>query len=136
MIESFKEITAAEVKDTADLDRLLQEKVGVSFLDCAKALEASLQDRAAELAPDFPNIAPNGDYSVLIEDQEAITTFLRDVAAKAENWHWEMMEIKSEKDQLLEMVFFNTAVDDGDFLKGFVFLGLSGKIRHAFAQVR
>ena len=87
------------------------------------------------MAAEMTTLAPNGEYDKLMEEPEAILEFLRREAAKPENWVLEFVEVRKEKDQLMELVFFNKAVDDGDSLKGFVFVGLSGKIRHAFPQV-
>jgi len=100
-----------------------------------RALSDSLLERIEELAEELMNIAPYGDYSKLMEEKDGITKFLQDEASKPENWKIQFIEAKKEKDQLIEFVFFNKSVDDGDILKGFVFVGLSGKIRHAFAQV-
>lgn len=135
MVESFKEIPFAEAKGEEAIDALLKEKLGTSIAECAGALCDSLRNRAEEVAEEMTSLAPNGDYEKLMEDPEAIIKFLREEASKPENWSLEFLEVKNEKAQLMEMVFSNKAVDDGDSLKGFVFVGLSGKIRHAFTQV-
>ena len=135
MVESFKEILAGEYKEIEELDKVFQEKLNLSFADCTQALCDSLKQRAEELTEDLPSVAPYGDYGKLTEDPAVITKFLQDEASKPENWKIEFVEVKKANDQLMEMVFSNKAIDDGDVLKGFVFVGLSGKIRHAFAQV-
>ena len=135
MVESFKEIPFAEAKGEEEIDKLLQEKLGISLAECATALCDSLRERAEEVAEEMTSLAPNGDYEKLMEEPEAIIKFLREEATKPECWALEFLETKKEKSQLMELVFANKAVDDGDSLKGFVFIGLSGKIRHAFTQV-
>ncbi len=135
MVESFKEIPFDEAKGAEDIDKLLQQHLNVSLAQCGEALSASLQERAEEFAGELTSVAPHGDYGKLMENPEDIAKFLREDAAKPERWSLEFLEYKKEKDQLIELVFSNTAVDDGDNLKGFVFIGLSGKIRHAFPQV-
>lgn len=135
MIESFKEIFSEEHKEIGDLDKIMQEKLGIGFSACAQALCESLQQRAEEVTEDVISMAPYGDYDKLTEDPEVISKFLREEASKPENWKIQMVEVKKNDDQLMELVFDNIAVDDGDILKGFVFVGLSGKIRHAFAQI-
>jgi hypothetical protein len=135
MVENFKEISFEECKEPEDFDKILREKLGIGFTECSQALCESLQDRAQEVAEDLPSMAPYGDYGKLSEDPEVITKFLRDEASKPENWKIEFIEVRKANDQLMELIFVNKAVDDGDVLKGFVFIGLSGKIRHAFAQV-
>jgi hypothetical protein len=136
MLDSFKDFSFGETKTVEDVDKLLQEKLGVSLQQCQEALSNALLLRAEEVVPDLPSVAPYGDYGKLMEDPETILTFLQQEAFKEENWSCEFAEIRNkEKDQLMELVFYNKAVDDGDILKGYVFVGLSGKIRHAFAQV-
>lgn len=135
MAESFKDIAFGEAKKSEEIDKLLQEHLNISLKDCAEALSNSLQKRAEEMASELTSLAPYGDYGKLTEDSEVITKFLREEATKLENWVIEFLEVKKDTDQLMELVFHNKAVDDGDILKGFVFVGLSGKIRHAFPQV-
>ncbi len=135
MVESFKDLLPEEAKTPEEIDKVLQEKLGIGLSEMSKALSDSVLERAEEFAEELMNIAPYGDYSKLTEDPEVIIKFLKEEASKPENWKIQFIEAKKEKDQLIEFVFFNKAVDDGDILKGFVFVGLSGKIRHAFAQV-
>jgi hypothetical protein len=137
MAESFKEmlVSMREIKEEEKIDSTLREKIGIGFSECAQALSDSLIKRIDEVVGDLPSLAPNGDYSKLVEDKEVMAKFLLEEASKPEHWKFEIMSIRKEGDQLLEVMFLNNAVDDGDILKGFVFLGLSGKIRHAFAQV-
>ncbi len=135
MVESFKEIPFDEAKGVEDIDKLLQQHLNISVRECAEALSAALKERAEEFVEELTTVAPYGAYDKLMEDPEAIATFLREDASKPENWTLEFLEYKKEKDQLIELIFSNEAVDDGDNLKGFVFVGLSGKIRHAFPQV-
>jgi hypothetical protein len=136
-MENFKEVFEEfrKTKEPEDLDRILKEKLGIGFAECQQALCDSLQERAEEMSQDMTTMAPHGDYGKLMEDAESIAKFLREEASKPEHWKIEFIELRKESDQLMEMIFFNKAVDDGDLLKGFVFVGLSGKIRHAFAQV-
>ena len=135
MIEKFTDIPFDDSKNIEDVDQLLRDKLGIGFSECHEALCSSLKERTAELVEDVMSIAPNGDYGKLLEDKGEMIKFLQEEAAKPENWKIQFVEVKKEKDKLMELVFFNTAVDDGDSLKGFVFVGLSGKIRHAFVQM-
>jgi hypothetical protein len=135
MPDSFKDIPFGEAKESEEIDKLLQEHLKIGLTECAEALSKALLERAEELAPELTSLAPYGDYDKLTEDTDTIIKFLKEEATKTENWKIEFLEVKKEKDQLMELVFFNKSVDDGDILKGFVFLGLSGKIRHAFPQV-
>jgi len=136
MEENFEKVLSSKEGDGMEaVDKLLQEHLHISLAECTQALSNSLAERAEELLPDLFNLAPYGDYEKFTEDEVIILQFLKEEAVKPENWELQFMEVKKKDDQLLEMIFFNKAVDDGDILKGFVFLGLSGVIRHAFTQV-
>jgi hypothetical protein len=124
-----------ESKTIQDMDNSLREITGTGYAECATALTASLKERVDEILEDLVYVSPHGDYSKVMEDKDLIRAFLLDDAAKDENWELQFLEIRKESDSLMELVFFNKAVDDGDTLKGFVFLGFSGKIRHCFPQV-
>lgn len=122
-------------KKTEDIDDILRKHLTIGFAECAEALSKFLLERGEECLEDMFNLAPYGDYAQLTEDKEVMLKFLQEEAIKPENWIIQLVEIKKKGDQLIEILFFNKAVDDGDILKGFVFVGASGKIRHAFAQV-
>ena len=134
-MEDMKDLVSDDIKTPEDLDKVLQERLGISLQEMTHALTDSLRQRAEEVAEDCFSVAPYGDYSKMIEDPEGVAKFFRDEAAKPEHWKLEFFEMKKKGDQLIEFIFNNTAVDDGDILKGFVFVGLSGTIRHAFCQV-
>jgi len=135
MVDKLSDIPLKDTKTSEEMDKVLREHLGIGFSECAEALSASVAERAGELAEEMINLAPYGDYDKVMEDKGLILSFLREEATKVENWAIEFIEVRKATDQLMELVFFNKAVDDGDILKGFVFVGLSGKIRHAFAQV-
>lgn len=134
MIESFKELTFEGCKTDEDIETRLQEKLGLSLKACQEALSNYLLINAAEVVPDLPSVAPYGDYDKLMEDPEQIQLFLENEAYKPENWNIVFFYARKEQDKLAEFVFYNKAVDEGDVLKGYVYVGVSGKIRHAFSQ--
>lgn len=134
MIESFKELTFEGCKTPEDADARLQEKLGLSVKTCQEALSNSLVIRAEEVLEDLPSCAPYGDYGKLMEDPLEIQKFLEEEASKPENWEIVFFYARKEQDTLAEFVFYNKAVDEGDILKGFLYVGVSGKIRHAFVQ--
>lgn len=114
-------------------DLKLQEKLGLKILDLQNAICDWIKNNAEEISQDFVNIAPLGDYGNLLEDNDSLALFLREESAKPE--HWELMGVKSTDNQnMIQFIFDCSAVDDGNTFKGFVFVGKSGKIRHAFAQ--
>jgi len=133
LAKSMKDIPLKDLKAPEDVDKAIKEHIGIGFAECAQALSNSLAERAEELLEDIVNVAPYGNYEKVMEDQGEILAFLKEESVKTENWGINFIEVKSA--QLMELVFTNKSVDDGDILKGFVFVGLSGKIRHAFCQV-
>jgi len=135
MVDNLKDIKFDDAKNTEDMDKILRDNLGIGCTECAQALSENLLTKLEECLEDLPNMAPYGDYDKLTEDPQVILTFLKEEASKPENWKLQFVD-REEKSQLLKLMFFNMAVDDGDILKGFVFIGLSGKIRHAFAQVQ
>jgi hypothetical protein len=138
MLEKMSDIPLKDAKTNEDIDNVLKEHLGIGLEECVKSLSESLQSRAEELVPDMINLSPYGDFSKMTEDPEVILNFLKEESVKIENWNLEYIDIKKgkgEKDQLMELIFVNKSIDQGDLLKGFVFVGLSGKIRHSFCQV-
>jgi len=136
MINDIKELEVGEKATNEQLDQKIREKLGIGFSEMTEALCLSVKERAVELVEEIANIAPNGDYGKLIEDKDLMAKFLQEEAAKPENWIIQFIETKKKDSGLIEFVFFNKTVDDGDIFKGFVFVGKSGKIRHAFAQIQ
>lgn len=136
MIESFKDLGITGEEEIEQLDTIFQEKLGISFLDMVALLGESLHNNATEIASQFLVMTPNGDYSKLLEDQDKMVEFLRREAGKGENWH--PVYIGTSRDpklpNMLEVLFANKAVDDGDALMGYVFLNYAGKVLHAFVQ--
>lgn len=134
MIESFKDLTFEGCKTEEDAAARLQEKLGLTLQECKEALSNSLVIRAEEVVEDLPSCAPYADWDKLMEDPADIQKFLEEEASKPENWEIIFFYARKEQDKVAEFVFYNKAVDDGDILKGYVYVGLSGKIRHAFCQ--
>lgn len=114
-------------------DLKLQEKLGLKIVDLQNSIGEWINKNAEELAQEFVNIAPSGDYGALIEDNDGLASYLKQEAAKPE--YWEMAGVVSCADpNMIKFTFDCTIVDDGDTFKGFVFVSKSGKIRHSFAQ--
>ncbi len=136
MIESFESLGITGEEEVEQLDALFQEKLNISFADMKTALRESLHDHANEVASQFLVMTPNGDYSKLLEDQPKIANFLRNEASKNENWL--PVYIGTSRDpklpNMLEILFGNKAVDDGNAVMGYVFLNYSGKVLHLFVQ--
>lgn len=145
MIDSIKDLGLDEVlKDfdklevheiEAKISEILQDKLNLNLESLRNSLCESVKNRAEELVLDLPNIAPYNDYGKLLEDNDSMATFLRDEAAKLENWLLNSIQEDNKNKNLFKFFFLNKAVDDGHVLEGIVFVNKSGVIRHAFAQV-
>lgn len=124
-----------EAKTNEDCEQIIKETLGIGFGECKQALSQFLTERGGELMDDMINLAPYGDYGKMTEEPTEMLKFLQEEASKDENWLLCYVSAAEKNGELIELIFDNKAVDDGDILKGYVFVGLSGKIRHAFVQV-
>jgi hypothetical protein len=134
MPENFDKITKTQFKTKEEFEATLKEELNLSIDDCTLALSKSLSSRAEELVEDLPNMAPFGNYSKMTEDPKVIVEFLKEEAHKQKNWVIDFAYTRNKDDKLLEIIFNNKAIDDGDNVKGYLYVGLSGIIRHAFVQ--
>lgn len=140
MINSIEDLDLKEIYNEEDVKVFMQklndkikEKLEISLEDIKLSLKESVQNNAEEICLDLPNIVPYGDYKNLLENNDDMATFLKEEAAKDENWILYSIE-EDPKTNLLKFSFYNKSIDDGDSFAGFVFVSKSGKIRHAFAQ--
>lgn len=147
MIEKFEDLFDEQVSDKLEdikerderleaVDKHIQEKLNISFIDMKKALSAATVANAEELTHEFVNVAPHGDYEKLLEDNDSMALFFKEEAHKPENWDIEALRPVENKSMpnLITFAFYNKAVDDGSTMKGFVYVSFEGKIKHAFAQ--
>lgn len=142
MIESVEDLGLKVLDDIKEpeevlkkLNEILTEKLGHSLEDIKKPLLEHVKSHAEELALELPNIAPFGDYGKLLEDNDGMANFLKTDAADPKHWLINLISGDDKFEQLIRVVFKCLAVDDGDTLKGTVFISKAGVIRHAFAQV-
>lgn len=131
MIEDWDELGLTEGGGTEQWSLQFQEKLGLNIETLQAAIGEWVISHSEELAKEFVNIAPNGDYSKLLEDKESMAAYLKAEASHPQ--HWKLVEAKADHN-LLAVMFDNQIVDEGASLRGFVYVGKSGKIRHAFAQ--
>jgi len=134
MIEKFEDLGLETTDDLDKIDVKIKEKLGISFTDMTNALSEYVISHAEELARDFVNIAPFGDYSKLLEDNDSMREFLKNEAHKPEHWLISSISPSDLKKDLISFNFINKSVDDGDIFQGFVYVSFGGKIKHAFAQ--
>lgn len=134
-MEDLKTLDFSKLETIDQIEAYLQENVGVKFSDMKERLCSNVNEKAEELTHDFANIAPYGEYDKILEDNDSMAEFLRAEATKAENWTLHEVRVEKHAGQdMLECIFVNKAVDDGDSLEGYVFTGKSGAIRHSFVQ--
>lgn len=134
MIENLADLELKEEDKAEDVDKKIQEKLGVSILEMQQKLSAYVVEHAEELTHEFVNIAPLGKYEDLLEDNDSMAEFLKTEAHKPEHWLIYSIRQNETNQTLLSFDFKNVAVDEGETMEGFVFVSKSGKIRHAFAQ--
>ncbi|WP_143507984.1 hypothetical protein [Ectopseudomonas mendocina] len=116
------------------VEQKLQEKLGLSVQEMREALSKYTVDNAERLTHEFVNMAPLGDYSKLLEDNDSMAEFLKTEAHKPEHWQLFGVRVSDVNSGLLSFNFSNDSIDDGDVFNGFVFVSMQGKIKHAFAQ--
>jgi hypothetical protein len=134
MIEKMEDLDL-QVEDTMEqVQQKIQEKLGVSILELQQALSNHVVEKAESLTHEFVNIAPLGDYSKLLEDNDSMAEFLKTEGHKPEHWILYGVRVSDVNPNLLSFNFTNDAVDDGEIFQGFVFVSFQGKIKHAFAQ--
>jgi len=134
MVSDFKELDFASDETPEQWDAKIQEKLGISLADMKSALSQYVKDKAEKLSSTFINIAPFGDYGLLMEDHEEMVKFLRTEVCKPEYWTVESAYTNPDSPSLLQFTFCCTVIDDGDTFKGHVYVSKTGIIRHAFAQ--
>ncbi len=134
------------IKDIADLNfessdteeivsSKIKEKLNIDIPAMKDCLSNFVIDNSDQLSNDFVNIIPYGDYSKFLEDADKISKFLKDEASKIENWKLIYITPSDINQDLIEFVFNNKSIDDGDIFQGHIFLNKSGKIKHAFTKV-
>lgn len=128
---NFNDLNLSKTEEQIDLE--IKEKLGISLEDLKKAICSYTESHYDELSKQFVNIAPNGNYSLLMEDESKMADFIKSECSKIEGWKL-IQVISVEKDsELLEFTFANSFVDDGDSMNGYAYIGEAGKIRHAFS---
>jgi hypothetical protein len=138
MIEKFEDLLeglSVEKLDSIDqVESQIKEKLGVSFDDLKRSLSEYVIANSDELATQFVNISPFGDYSKMLEEKDGMAKFLKTEAHKIENWRILGLTPTDSQEELITFQFANKSIDDGDVFDGFVYVSFQGKIKHAFAQ--
>lgn len=134
MIEKFEDLDLKHEDEMETIEQKVQEKLGVSVPEMRQLLSNYVVEHAEELTHEFANIAPLGDYSQLMEDNDSMSKFLKTEGHKPEHWLLHSVRQHDTQPALIVFDFRNKAVDDGENFEGFVFVSKAGKVRHAFAQ--
>jgi hypothetical protein len=133
-IEKYADLGLKDEHKIEEVEAILQEKMGIKLDDLRQAIGNYVQSHSEEMSQQFNNIAPLGDYSNLLEDRDSMSFFLKDEAFKNEHWKLFQIEPHTVHKNLLHFTFKNSAIDDGNTCRGFAFVSLSSKLRHAFAR--
>lgn len=134
MVEKFEDLELHEDDKLEVIEQKIKDKLGISVDEMRQALSKYVVEKAEELTHEFVNIAPLGDYSKLLEDNDSMAEFLKTEAHKPEHWKLYSVRVSDINPSLFTFDFKNQSVDDGDIFTGFVYVSKSGVIRHAFAQ--
>lgn len=136
MITSFEDLGLTGEEDATQVQAILEEGLEIKFEDILERLNSCLRERASEVAENFLVMVPFEDYDKLLEEQPQMVQFLREQAAQSK--HWQPKYIGNSRDKklpnMVELLFNNTAVNDGEAVMGYVFLSFSGKVLHLFVR--
>ena len=129
-------ITGKETPE--EIEAQLEEKLGIKMDDLRQSLETATKAQAEELSKEFITLAPYGDYEKLLEDETLIAAFIREEASLSKNWklsYLEQADTRLVSELLLEFAFDNIAMDPDEALRGLVYVGANGKVKHVFVRV-
>jgi predicted HTH domain antitoxin len=134
MIDKIEDFDFTEKQTLEEIAVIVKEKLGVSFPEMAELLSTYLDEKADEIAKNYVTVIPYGDYGKLLEGDVKIAHFFRTEATKPESWVPFKLYVSQDPKQpkMIEVAFDNIAVDEGDSIKGYVFISFAGVIRHAF----
>ena len=136
MLESFDDLVIDKGLDSIEkIIESITSQIGINLDDCKNALSASLKEKSEEIVSEMINLIPGGDYSKLTEDPVVMLSFLKEEAVKIENWELSYVDKIKDNKFLIQFVFKNKSVDDGDNLIGHTYVGPNGIIRHSFVKL-
>lgn len=86
MINNISDLNLDPKDEMSTIEQKIKEKLDINLSTMKDALSNFVKTKSNDLAQDFINIIPYGDYSKLLEDTGAISQFLQEEACKIENW--------------------------------------------------
>jgi hypothetical protein len=132
MVADWKELGLVDGGGEEQWSQQIKEKLGLSVDELKSAISKWMETHAEELSLTFLTVAPYGDYGKMMEDNDSMAEFFRKEASKLE--HWKLSGGKTEGENMFQFCFDCQAVDEGESLRGYVYVSKLGKIRHVFAQ--
>jgi hypothetical protein len=134
MIEKIEDLGFNDQQTPEEIAAIVKEKLGIGFPEMAELLSIYLDEKADEIAKNYVTVIPYGDYGKLLEGDAKIAHFFRTEAAKLESWVPFKLYVSKDPKQpeMIEVAFDNVAVDEGDSMKGYVFISFAGIVRHTF----
>jgi hypothetical protein len=107
MIEKFEDLDLQDVDTMEQVADKIREKLGVSIEEMQQALSSHVVEKAEALTHEFVNIAPLGDYSKLLEDNDSMAEFLKTEGHKPEHWVLYGVRQSDVNENLISFKFFN-----------------------------
>lgn len=134
MIEKVEDLGFNDEQTPEEIAAIVKEKLGMGFPEMAELLSTYLSEKADEISKNYVTLIPYGDYGKLLEGDAKIAYFLRTEATKPESWVPFKLYVSKDPKQpeMIEVAFDNIAVDEGDSMKGYVYISFAGVVRHFF----
>lgn len=137
MIEKIEDLELDSLDSEEKFLEKVKEKLNLTLEDLLQPIFNYINENSNELVKDTSNIAPHGDYGLLLETDEEMSSFLKETC-QIEYWKLYSIIADKSKDEderpLVQFNFVCIAVDDGNTFKGFTYTNYNGKILHAFAH--
>jgi hypothetical protein len=132
LFKVYKDLDINEEDKIEQIEEKLKRVLNLTSDDMKPHICTWLKSHAEELTLQLTNIAPHGDYEKLIEDNDGMAEFLKNETAKPENWKLSLISAYNKENSLIKFTFSTPSVDIGKSLRGLVFVGPKGNMRHAF----
>jgi hypothetical protein len=129
------DIKDLNILDSDNVEQIIEKiliVLGITSDKMKESISSVILNKADDIVLELKNIAPLGDYSKLLEDNESMINFLKTEVYKTE--YWNLVRMDTDSTGLNKFTFNCTAIDDGQSLYAFVFVNDQGKIRHTFVQ--
>ncbi len=116
------------------IDAKLQEHLNINLSTMKKSLTKYVEENASKISLNVPCLAPDNDYSKLLEDNDSIAEYLQKEGTKPDQYFLLNVAEDNKIKHLLKFQFYMPQINKGESLFGYVFVSKTGAIRHAFVQ--